>query len=390
MISIIAIILFILAVLGSLISQTPSLIEAQAMQWLKYLWIFPIGFQLLFDNKALTSVWVRQAFICLLLFISYCITIEMFTDNTYLAVDVLNICMSMMIALASYSFWRLFGSQKVIAVFCGIIVIAGFFLAYSVYNNYLADSSILAHGYAFKNKNSMGQILLCCGFIALVNYKPQNVAVKIAYYLAICFMFLVMILMKARATMVCGFFMIMYYVYKLKNRKLQMLIILLLLLGVGLILINQDLYELIVTGILLANNDVNDINDVSSDRVVFVSEAIELLKDNFIIGVGNYYIDCMPVAMLLQFGILGATFVFILIYIFYYHVTRLDYNNDKLSRTAFVLLLAFLINSLFEAQPPFGPGAKCFLLWVTIGFAFAESEKLTEDSTALTETESPQ
>lgn len=375
MITIIAIILFILAVLGSLISQTPSLIEAQAMQWLKYLWILPFGFQLMLDNKALISIWVRRVFICLLLFISYCMTLQVFTDNPYLAVDVLNICMSMVIALVSYSFWRMFGSQKVMMVFCGIIVFAGFLLAYSVYKDYLADTSILDFGYAFKNKNSMGQILLCCGFIALVNYKPKFVAVKIAYYLAICFMFFVMIVMKARATMVCGLFILMYYVFKSGNRKLQISVIFLFIFLVSLILLYQDLFELIVTGILLANNDVNDINDVSSDRVVLVSEAIELLKENYILGIGDFYIDCMPVAMLLQFGIFGATFVFFLIILFGYYVTRLDYNNDKLSRTAFLLFCAFLINSLFEAQPPFGPGAKCFLLWITIGFSFADSEK---------------
>lgn len=378
--SIIAIILFILAVLGSLISQTPSLIEAQAMQWLKYLWILPFCFQLLFDSKALITIWVRHVFICLLLFISYCMTLQVFTDNPYLAVDVLNICMSMVIALVSYSFWRMFGSQKVMIIICGIIVIAGFFLAYSVYKDYLADASILDLVYAFKNKNSMGQILLCCGFIALVNYKPKFMVVKIAYYFAICFMFFVMILMKARATIVCGFFILMYYVFKSGNRKLQLSVIFLLFFLVGLIWVYQDLFELIVTGIMLANNDVDDINDVSSDRVVLVSKAIELLKENYIWGIGDFYIDCMPVAMLLQFGIFGAALVFFLIFIFGYHVTRLDYNNDKLSRTAFLLFYAFLVNSLFEAQPPFGPGAKCFLLWVTIGFAFANYEKKTSNN----------
>lgn len=372
---VIATILFFLAVLGSLISQTPSLIETDSMQWLKFLWVLPFIFQIFIDSKAFVSLWSRQILFCLFLFFLYCLTFQIFLGHDYIAVNLQNICMSVTIALVSYSFWRRFGSLVIMKILCCILVFVGFFLAYSVYVNYLADFSILDFGYAFKNKNSMGQILLCCGYIALANYIPNRTFIKILYESLILFMFLIMIIMKARATIVCGLFILLYHIYKSKNRKLQFFIIALTLFLIGVVFIYQDLFDLVVTGIIFANNDIDDINSVSSNRVVLVSESIELLKDNYLMGIGDFYIDCMPIAMLLQFGIFGSFLVFFIIFIFGYHLTHNTLYKSRLSRTAYLLFCAFLINALFEAQPPFGPGAKCFLLWVVVGFTLAEQER---------------
>lgn len=79
----------------------------------------------------------------------------------------------------------------------------------------------------------------------------------------------------------------------------------------------------------------------------------------------------MPIIMLFQYGIVGGLMIFsFLIYIGYYVTLRIDRNSYNL--IAFLLFWSFMLNSLFEAQPPFGPGVKCFLLWVFIGFALAK------------------
>ena len=46
-----------------------------------------------------------------------------------------------------------------------------------------------------------------------------------------------------------------------------------------------------------------------------------------------------------------------------------------------------MLNSLFEAKPPFGPGIKCFLLWLMLGFSLALEERLARAEGIEDETE---
>ena len=370
----IGVFLFLLAVAGSLISQNPSYIESGTMQWLKYLWVLPLIYQFMVDSKAFIELWCLQILLILLCFIVFCGVCDAFTSNSYIGPDLTNICMSTIIAMVSFSFWRKYGSSLVMKILCVLIVVLGFFLAYYVYFHFLAEASVLDYAYAFRSKNSMGQILLCCGYIALANYRPKNLLIRFAYYAIILFMFVVMVLMKSRATIVSGAFVLLYGILKSKNKKLKLTILSLFVLILVVVLLNSELYELIVTGILLANREADDMDDLSSGRVVLISDALESIQENYMVGIGNFYIDCMPIAMILQYGIIGASIVFFLISIFGYHIIRKSHGENHLQKPAFLLFFAFLLNSLFEGYPPFGPGAKCFLMWVMMGFALAERE----------------
>lgn len=370
----IGVLLFLLAVVGSLISQNPLFIENGTMQWLKYLWILPLMYQFIVDAKAFVEPWCRQILIVILSFVVFCCICDIFTFNSYFGADLTNICMSIIVAMVSFSFWRKYGSPLVMKILCMLFVVLGFYLAYIVYSQFLAEASVFDLVYAFGSKNSMGQILLCCGYIALANYIPKNLVIKCVYFTITLFMFVVVAWMKSRATLVSGVFILFYIIFKSNNKKLKRLVLSLCALIFVIILLNPYLYELIVTGILFANREADDMDELSSGRVLIISDALESIQDNFLIGIGNSYIDCMPIAMLLQFGIIGTSIVFFLISIFGYHVMRMNHNQNRIQQTALLLYYAFLINSLFEAQPPFGPGAKCFLLWVMVGFAFAEQE----------------
>ena len=91
-------------------------------------------------------------------------------------------------------------------------------------------------------------------------------------------------------------------------------------------------------------------------------------------GIGGGYVDSFPFEILINYGIIG----FITMAIFIVKLSRmvLRFNkNNRICLTANILWVVFLLNSLFEAYPPFGPGIKCSLLWMTIGFSIAEIEK---------------
>ena len=56
-------------------------------------------------------------------------------------------------------------------------------------------------------------------------------------------------------------------------------------------------------------------------------------------------------------------------------------SKKTVRMAAYVLYMSFLINALFEAYPPFGPGVKCFILWMVYGFALAEATLQTGNNT---------
>lgn len=141
---------------------------------------------------------------------------------------------------------------------------------------------------------------------------------------------------------------------------------------IGFILINNNVYNNVVNGILLGARNANNLNDLSSGRLVRLLNNLPLLQNNLLLGIGIKYIDCFPFAMILQYGIVGASIIFgFIIKLSNYILLKIDTNN-KIHLATFLLFVTYMINSLFEAQTPFGPGAKCFLLWMMLGFSLAE------------------
>lgn len=49
--------------------------------------------------------------------------------------------------------------------------------------------------------------------------------------------------------------------------------------------------------------------------------------------------------------------------------------NGEFGLIVYLLFMVYMINSLFEAYTPFGPGMKCFELWAFFGIALAEQKR---------------
>lgn len=177
-------------------------------------------------------------------------------------------------------------------------------------------------------------------------------------------------MIKSRATIIGIFFVAAYFILKSGSLRVRIFSTTLIAALVILVLLNDNLYDIVVNGILLSGRSAANLNDVSSGRVILIQKCMEGISENFWFGNGNKYLDCMPVIMLYQYGFIGAMMVFsFLIHIGWHVLFKIDRSPANL--LAFLLFGCFMLNSLFEAQPPFGPGIKCFLLWVFIGFSLA-------------------
>ena len=175
---------------------------------------------------------------------------------------------------------------------------------------------------------------------------------------------------KSRATILGIGFVLSYFMFFHGSLKIRFIYSVIFVTIVVFILLNNTLYDIVINGILLGGRNIENLNDVSSGRVVLISNCLKGISENFWFGNGVRYMDCMPIIMLYQYGFWGAMFVFSFLFFIGYYVSRCT-DRSPANLIAFLLFWCFMINSLFEAQPPFGPGIKCFLLWVFIGLALA-------------------
>ena len=367
-------ILFLLAVVGSLLSQTPQMLESGIGRILQLLWFLPAVSLLLTNHKSFLNKSLLPFYITLFIFGGYCFLLDTFSTVSYIGADLINICISTMITCISFAFFRKNNNPRFTTIFSITLLITGTILALIIYKEFLAGFDIMQKTYAYKAKNSIGQILFCSILIPILCFKPKDLFIRFSFWGCLLVVLSIIFLLKSRATLAGVFFVIVYFIFKSKNKTIKRITISIAVLCGFILLTNPDIYELIVDGILFAGRDAEDLNDLSSGRVELVTNILQQIPDNIFFGLGHFYLDCMPIAFLGQYGIIGSSVVFIFLISLSIKILKLDLKDD-IYLTTFLLWSVFLINALFEANPPFGPGIKCFLLWVLVGFTLAKKEK---------------
>lgn len=362
--------IFLLTIFVSLISQMPSLLDSGASNLLKLIWALPFLYLLLVAPQTYLSGKLFPFYLFVFTIESYCLICQLLTGNTYFGPDNFNFAISLLVTAISYSFWMHYGGNKILQIICGIMLLGGLMIAIQLYFNYLSQSDITNKTYAYGDKNSAGQILLSCAYLTFLFFNPQN---KVFYWgsrgIAVI-LIIIMIMLRSRATLVSAAIMLGYYILTSNNKKLKWGLIILLVLGCGYIAINSNASEIIVQGILMGGRDASDVDSLSSGRILMFSIALQLIPQHPWVGCGKYYVDCLPLNILTEFGIIGLTILLGFLTLLFITL-RKEQNSSKIHQGAYVMYLSFLANALFEAQPPFGPGMKCFALWMLVGFALS-------------------
>ena len=127
-------------------------------------------------------------------------------------------------------------------------------------------------------------------------------------------------------------------------------------------------------------------NQHHSRHNISFSFLLYKLLENFysviILGAGRYKFEAFFISVLYQYGIIVGTFfiAFSLYPIVIYNKTKKGESYNKNVYVCFILLIiAFLINGLFEELTPFGPGVKCMPLWIMVGLLSMASNKKRKD-----------
>ena len=359
---------FYLAIICSVLSQILIALEMGYSDVLKLSWVIPFSLFIVSDGKKFLSKAVVPYYLFVFIFVFYCAFCEAITGKNYIGADIKNICISIFVLSISFVFGlQIHDFKKKINNVALLFFIISFIYGLVVYFRYLKGADMFSIIYAYSDKNSAAQIFLSACIIMFTLYKPSNRINKILLYCFIAILLYLMFILKSRATLLGFFFVVTYFTFAYENKKVRYVFFA----GISLILLyiltSPTLYKTVVEGILFANRDASDLNSLSSGRVELLSSCIQLFLTNPFIGIGNKYFDCFPVIILTQYGMMGASIIFTFIGKVVKDCFCVLDKSNKLDLCAFLLMVTYLLDSLFEAQPPFGPGVKCFPLWMIWG-----------------------
>lgn len=227
------------------------------------------------------------------------------------------------------------------------------------------DQWVDSTGYLFAQKNSAGQIL---GVAVLLNFficRQGNSVLKPIKFLFCClsiYFIVVIMLCKCRAVMLALICVVIVDFFINVKHKIAYIVILTIV--VVIFILTPNLKQFIFKSLNLGKYAGNDINKFSSNRIELWKEAIAIFEEYPLFGVGNYYVDNSYVSILTESGIIG----FLIIETIW--VCRIVTNFKQLTRDriygglSVCLTFFYIVESIFEAFPPFGPGVSSMFLWL--------------------------
>lgn len=247
-------------------------------------------------------------------------------------------------------------------------------LVYAVYVNVTDFSSyqnwLNSNVYVFTNKNSAAQIWFIAIFVTWFIIIPQTKGKKNLFWLAtIVYIVIISSMSQCRSALLGICCVIVYDV--LINSKHKLLWLLLIAVGIVLLFHFPVSREFINQTLLLDKYVDADLNKISSGRIQNWANALSIFnknEQNFFLGTGNYYVDCSYISVLTESGLVGflliePIWILRIVKNFKHRYMTFARENFYSSMTVF-----YIVVSLLEAYPPFGPGVSSFMFWLLCAY----------------------
>lgn len=274
-----------------------------------------------------------------------------------------------------------------------IYVTAAFILCAVVFFEYLIDQDITSRIYSYGSKNETA-FLAVSSFVILLYLPPAPKHKKLQIFFRVllaAFFFYVIVGMRCRSMLLAAIAVLTIFLFQRNSSKGFKVVIVLGAFALLIAMQNEAVYDKLVNGILLGGRETNDVNDLTSGRLVQIARGWELFKQNLLFGTGDIgTVDCFFVSVLMQYGApLGLCLIILGCYPFVWGVYNYRRIKSPVCMVMILCAMAYIIGGIFEENAPFGPGTRCYISWFLFGYLrvqqangyFAE-EKHEEDRTA--------
>ena len=200
---------------------------------------------------------------------------------------------------------------------------------------------------------------------------------------AIAFELYVILLLRSRATLVSLILAIFAIVFSRNVKKsIKVAIGLIGAIVIVLLLTNSSFNNFIFNNVIFAGRNAANLNELTSGRVDIVGSFPDKIKGYWFTGIGSTYFECFPLSAILQFGLPGGLIIIIISLqpLFASFRRRNESANWNL---LFLISLGYSVNGLFEGLTPFGPGVKCYFMWLLYGLLLNQTVRTVEGKESL-------
>ena len=298
---------------------------------------------LLFDSIIISEIQFKSS-----LFYSYMISLMVFLLGTWSSEHIDE---------------RVFRNINVVFVVSVLVVITSIFFEY-----FGIGYSLTRRQYEYGSKNSISQMILTAIILLIVRFRPKRKIVWFIKLLVLAFALYVMLLLRSRATLVCLILCLMILAFdKQTNKNVRAAMTIAGITVIVLLIVSDKFNNFIFNKVLFAGRNTADLNDLTSGRLGDLQRFPQKISGHWLTGIGPTYYECFPLSAILQFGVFGG-FVANVIAI---QPLWISFKNRKMSDDWYLLLViaaGYSVNGLFEGITPFGPGVKCYYLWLLFGF----------------------
>ena len=350
-------ILLELTIIVSVLSQI-EVIEGIVRPVMYASWMVVIGWGIVKNNfRVKISPFTKRFIVIYVAFASFCLIAGQF-DDAYLSSNYLKVLLvPLLVTIAGDMYANM--DRELLNRLAMLYLISSVAFALWVQFTYFTSYSdwLGSRIYLFEQKNSAGQIWCSAIFIAILFVEYKSSFQKYIAYFGAFYLFVMTAVSQCR-TVILGIAVgVMTYTVSASKHKVRLVFMLSLLVVASLFL--PFVREFLKQALLLNTYEGGDLNTFSSGRLSAYELALQYFFSSPIIGVGRYYVDCSYISILAETGLLG----FCLIEFVWIRKAVDCLKVSVKNKLIFFMLFFYIVESLLEGFPPFGPGVSSFMFW---------------------------
>ncbi len=365
------------------LSQLPLLVGLGLSSTIAiFVWLCFTGYCVLYGINWRIGTSLIPLILCSVGILSFLVISEFVSGMAYLSSSlVYPFFLSMFILFLGYNIGEYINKKDLewitFAYIAGAVFVGG-----NIFFEYLINADVADRVYAYASKNSIAQILLTA-FLLLVFCKiaGKKARVKVVSISLAMFFAISILLLKSRATIFAFPFLLLFafLLGSKKDKYFRWKVVLLITAIVVYFVFFPQMYESIINDIILGGRGNESLDEISSGRVSEWESFFDDLGGGWLWGIGAVKRESLILTSILSFGFpIGLLFIGIALVPLFYAVRRLK-NGKIITKLLFYIAFCYFINSIFEQLAPFGPGVKCYFLWLIFGFNLAQNKQKREN-----------
>lgn len=326
-------------------------------------------------GKIQISAFTQRFFIAYILFCLYCVITGLFNPS-HLQANYIHVLLIPLLMTLAGDFYvnedkALFNRIGKLYLVCSLILAVWVQLKY--FSSY--ESWLHAEMYVYHSKNSGGQIWISAILVSVCLLEYKREIEKILIYIGCAYLLFITAMSQCRTSLL-GILVavIAVSVFRSKYKVRWIVLIAFVVIAMWIIPVTRQFLE---QALLLNKYEGADLNTFSSGRLDFYEKAFQKILSSPIFGNGKAYVDCSYMSVLLESGVIGFALIewiwgkkMVLCFQFE------GEQNERLF--LFLITVFYIIESLLEGYPPFGPGVSSFMFWLLTEIILNQSQPNVE------------